>query len=105
MRENAYQAHLIKRLKRQFRGCIVMKLDSSYLQGIPDLIILFDDRWAVLEVKRSANADIQPNQAYYVRLMDEMSFAAFVCPENEQEVFDALQLALQPRSRRRSRLS
>lgn len=104
MRENAYQAHLIKMIKRVILpGSIVMKLDSGYLQGIPDLIILFNDRWAVLEIKRSMNAPIQPNQEYYVTLMDEMSFAAFICPENEQEVLDALQSALKPS--RRPRLS
>lgn len=104
MRENAYQAHLIKTIKRQvLPGCIVMKLDSGYLQGIPDLIILFNDRWAVLEVKRSNKEPVQPNQEYYVTLMDEMSFAAFICPENEQDVLDALQQALKPR--RRSQLS
>lgn len=95
MRENEYQAHLIKRLKRDFPGCTVLKNDSGYLQGIPDLTILFEDKWALLEVKVSDNASEQPNQRWYVNLLDTMSFAAFIFPENEEEVIHDLQRAFQ----------
>ena len=54
--ERDFQAKLIKELKMIFKGCIIMKNDSSYIQGIPDLIILFEDKWAALEVKKSATA-------------------------------------------------
>lgn len=91
MKENEYQSRLIKRLKRQFPGCIVLKNDSSYIQGIPDLLVLFGDRWAALEVKRSRNASRRPNQQYYVEKMDSMSYATFIFPENEEEVFDDLE--------------
>ena len=80
--ERDFQAKLIKELKMIFKGCIIMKNDSSYIQGIPDLIILFEDKWAALEVKKSATASHRPNQEYYVNLMDKMSFAAFIYPEN-----------------------
>jgi hypothetical protein len=103
MRENAYQQHLIKKLNMMFPGCVVMKNDSSYRQGFPDLTIFFEDRWAVLEIKASRSAMIQPNQFYYVDRLDKMSFAAFIYPENEEEVLDALQLAFQ--SGRATRLS
>ena len=92
MLENKFQAKLIKELKDTFQDCIVMKNDSSYIQGIPDLIILYRDRWAALEVKKSARANRQPNQEYYVELMDQMSFARFICPENKDEVLDELYL-------------
>lgn len=92
MLENKFQAKLIKELKETFQDCIVMKNDSSYIQGIPDLIILYRDRWAALEVKKSARANRQPNQEYYVELMDQMSFARFICPENKDEVLDELYL-------------
>lgn len=95
-RENAFQAHLIKRLKNEFPGCIVLKNDANYIQGIPDLIVLHNGTWAALEVKRSSDAPYQPNQEYYVNRMNDMSYAAFVFPENEEEIFYDLQQTLQP---------
>lgn len=92
--ERDFQAKLIKELKMIFKGCIVMKNDSSYIQGIPDLIILFEDKWAALEVKKSATASHRPNQEYYVDLMDKMSFAAFIYPENKEEILYELQQTL-----------
>lgn len=92
--ENLYQARLIKELRFRFPGCVVLKNDSGYLQGIPDLVIFHGDRWAMLEVKASETAPHQPNQDYYVRKLDEMSFAAFIYPENEEEILDGLQQAL-----------
>lgn len=91
MLESSYQQHLIRELKTLFPGCIVLKNDSTYLQGFPDLTIFFRDRWAVLEVKASEKVKVQPNQVYYVELLDAMSFAAFIYPENEEEVLYALQ--------------
>ena len=93
--ERVFQSNLIKELKEMFRGCIVMKLDSSYIQGIPDLLILYKDKWATLECKKHACAKKQPNQEYYVDLMDRMSFSRFICPENKEEVLYALQQAFQ----------
>ena len=92
--ERDFQAKLIKEIKQIFKGCIVMKNDSSYIQGIPDLLILYRDKWAALEVKKSATASHRPNQEYYVELMDEMSYASFVYPENKEEVLYELQQTL-----------
>lgn len=89
--ERDFQSHLIKRLKLMFEGCIVMKTDPTYIQGLPDLLILYDDTWAALEIKRSKKAHKQPNQEYYVNLMDDMSFSRFIYPENEEEVLYELQ--------------
>lgn len=97
MLERDYQRQLITELKHRFSGCIVIKNDSSYLQGFPDLLILWHDLWAALEVKRSEDAPEQMNQEYYIQLLNNMSFAAFIYPENEEEVLDALQRAFQPR--------
>ena len=72
-----------------------MKNDSSYIQGIPDLLVLHNDRWAALECKKNSKASKRPNQEYYVNKMDDMSFARFVCPENREEVLNDLQSALQ----------
>lgn len=92
--ERDFQRNLIKELKDIFVGCIIMKNDSSYIQGIPDLLILYKDRWAALEVKKSATASHRPNQEYYVDKMDEMSYASFIYPENKEVVLDELQQAL-----------
>lgn len=89
--ERDFQAQLIKELKQRFDGCMVMKLDPDYIQGIPDLLILFKNKWATLECKKSAKASKRPNQEYYVDLMNEMSFSAFIFPENKEEVLDELQ--------------
>lgn len=101
MRESVYQTYLIKRIKNILPGCIILKNDTDYLQGIPDLLILFRRRWAALEVKASARSPEQPNQSWYIEAMDDMSFAAFIYPENEEEVLDDLQQALRPRRRTR----
>ena len=90
MKENKFQANLKKELKKMFPGCIVTKMDSGDIQGIPDLLILFGKKWASLECKQNANANKQPNQEYYVGLMNEMSFSRFICPENKEEVLDEL---------------
>ena len=91
--ERDFQSKLIKRLKDEFEGCVVLKNDSSYIQGIPDLLVLFDDKWAMLECKRSSSASHRPNQEYYVDLLDKMSFSRFICPENEEEVLHELEQA------------
>lgn len=103
MTENQYQAKLIKKLKKMFPGCFILKNDSGSRQGILDLTILYGEDWASLEVKASANSNAQPNQEYYVRQLNDMSFAAFIYPENEAEVLGALQEAFE--STRRSRVS
>lgn len=93
MAESKFQADLVKKLNRLFPRCVILKNDSGYRQGVPDLIILHRDRWAMLECKRSRNAAQQPNQDYYVEQLGEMSFAAFIYPENEDEVLHDLQRA------------
>ncbi len=94
MNENKFQANLIREIQTRFPGCIVMKNDSSYIQGIPDLLILYKDRWASLEVKKDEKASHRPNQDYYVQKMNEMSFSKFVYPENRKEIMYELEQAL-----------
>lgn len=97
MLESVYQARLIKKLRELFPGCVILKNDSGYMQGVPDLTILYRKKWALLEVKTHAGAAQQPNQEWYVERLNELSFAAFIYPENEEEVIRELQQALQPR--------
>jgi hypothetical protein len=91
MNETQYQGKLIKKLRNLFPGCVILKNDPTWIQGIPDILILFLNTWAMLEVKMNDDSSIQPNQEYYIDLLDEMSFASFIRPENEEEVLYALQ--------------
>jgi len=93
MLENKFQANLIKELKREFPGCMVLKNDPTYIQGVPDLLILYKDKWASFEVKKSSTAKHRPNQDYYVNKMNEMSYSAFIYPENKDEILDNLRKA------------
>ena len=90
MLENRFKTKLINELEREFPGCIVLHMDPNEYQGIPDLLILYKNKWAALEGKKNARASVRPNQAYYVDLMDRMSFAAFIYPENKDIVLDEL---------------
>lgn len=90
MKESAFQANLIRRIKSTFPGCIVLKNDANYIQGFPDLLILYRDKWAALECKASTSSPHQPNQFYYIQTLAEMSYAAFVYPVNEENVMDDL---------------
>ena len=104
MRENDYQARLIEKIYDMFgRECLVLKNDSGYLQGVPDLIVLSGPKWGVLEVKASGKAPYQPNQEYYLELLGDWSFSATIYPENERAVLRDLRTALQ--SRRPTRIS
>jgi hypothetical protein len=103
MLENRFKTKLIKELKKMFPGCMVIHTDPNEIQGLPDLIVLYKDTWAALEGKKSEDATCQPNQPYYVDLMNDMSFAAFIFPENKEEVLHELQQAFKPR--RATRLS
>lgn len=88
--ESGFQDRLKAELKELFPGCMIFKMDQ--IQGIPDILILYRDMWASLECKKNARAARQPNQEYYVELMDEMSFSRFIYPENKDEVLDELYL-------------
>lgn len=94
MLERDFQSNLIKELRVMFPGCIIMKNDANYIQGIPDLLILYKDKWASLECKKNKKASRQPNQEYYVKMMNDMSYSSFIYPENKKEVLDELQQAL-----------
>lgn len=99
MTEGEFQKKLIDEIQDLLPGCYVLKNDPDYIQGIPDLLILYNDKWAALEVKRSANASIRPNQEYYVKEFGKMSYASFVFPENKEEVLNELQQALGARGK------
>ena len=95
MRESDFQRNLVRKIKNTFKGSLVFKGPSNQYQGIPDLIILYKNKWAALECKQTLKSKKQNNQPYYVKLMNEMSFARVIAPENEKEVMDDLQRAFE----------
>lgn len=86
--ESKFQKELMDKIRTRYPGCVILKNDSSYIQGFPDWTILYKDKWAVLEAKRSKSAAKQPNQEYYVDKLNNMSFSRFVYPENSEEVLE-----------------
>jgi hypothetical protein len=98
--ESKYQKEFIDKLKARYPGSIALKNDSSYIQGFPDWTILYKDKWAVLEMKKDRGASKQPNQEYYVDKLNKMSFSRFVFPENEDEVFQDLDILFKRRGKR-----
>lgn len=90
MLERDFQGNLIKEIKTRLPGALVLKNDANYKQGIPDLLILYKQRWGALECKNRKNANRQPNQEYYVKHMDTMSFARFIYPENKEEILNEM---------------
>lgn len=91
--ESKFQKELMDEIRSLYPGCVIIKNDSSYIQGFPDWTILYEDKWAVLEAKREEKAAKQPNQEYYVDRLNDMSFSRFVYPENKEEVLNELHKA------------
>lgn len=96
MAERKFQAQVIKKLKEMFPESIILKNDPTYLQGIPDLLILNDNKWGMIEVKDSKDEPYRPNQPYYLAKCKKMSFSATIYPENMKECLNDIQQALQP---------
>lgn len=92
--ESQYRTALTKRIQKRWPDCVILPVDPLRQQGILDIIILFRRTWAMLEIKRASNSSRRPNQPYFVDRFNQMSYAAFICPENEEEVLDELQTTL-----------
>ena len=90
-KENKFQADLVKEIKKRFPGAIVLKNDANYLQGIPDLTILWNRCWAMLECKKSGNEKHQANQDFYIQMADNLGFGRFIYPENKEAVLDEME--------------
>lgn len=91
--ESGFQDKLRAELKELFPGCLIFKMEQ--IQGIPDLLVLYRDKWAALECKRGTRSKKQPNQDYYVDLMNKMSFARFINKDNKEEVLRDLRQAFE----------
>lgn len=94
-KERDFQGSLIKEIQERLPNSIIMKNDANYKQGIPDLVVYNGSHWGMLECKKSAHESFQPNQKYYLDILDGMSFARAIYPENKEEVLDDLQRSLE----------
>lgn len=95
MLENKFKTNLIKEIEKRFPGSYVFHLDPTERQGVPDLLILYKNKWAALEGKKNKNAYHRPNQDYYVKTMNEMSYASFIYPENKEDILNEIQQAFE----------
>lgn len=100
MNETTFKKELMNEIEHRFPGCIILKNDPSHIRGIPDLSILFKNKWAALETKRSKNASLQPLQDHYVDLLNKMSFARFISPDNKEEVLNELERSFKANTKR-----
>lgn len=57
----------------------------------PDLYILYGNKWAAIETKKTKDASKRPNQEYHVNRLNNNSFARFCNPSNKKEVLDDLE--------------
>lgn len=89
--EKNFQGKLIRELKERYPGAVVLKTDPNYIQGFPDVLMLWQKHWAALECKRKEHAHVQPNQEFYVDYLNQMSFASFITPEMKDEVLNAME--------------
>lgn len=97
--ESEFQRQLKAELEARYPGCYILKNDPTFITGIPDLTILYGEKWATLEVKRSKKEAIasmenkqgkHPLQARRVNDLNAMSFSAYIYPENREEVLNEL---------------
>lgn len=92
MLESQFQQSLIERLEKTFPGSIVMKNDPGYIQGIPDLTMLYKNKYFAFECKRSSTEKKRPNQQWYVDHINEMGGNAyFIHPDNVEEIIHDIQ--------------
>lgn len=96
-RESKFQSDLIAEIKELYPESIVLKTNPNYIQGFPDLIVLYFDTWAALECKRKVGAHYQANQPYWIERLGRMSYAASIYPENKEDILGELQQAFGPR--------
>lgn len=89
--ESEFQSKLVKELQELIPECLVLVKPGFYVQGFPDLMVLYKTQWVALECKRKTptrDDDYEPNQEWWIRELDEMGYAAMICPENRKEIID-----------------
>lgn len=92
--ESKFQADLKKEIELRLDGSMVLVKPGMYVQGFPDLLILYKNQWAALECKKSMHERYEPNQEWYLETLDRMGIAYMICPENREEILDEICQAL-----------
>lgn len=88
--ESTIQAKVIDKIKQMLPGSIVLKNDANYIQGIPDLSVYWENKWAYLEVKANKDSPHRPNQDYYIDKANNMSFGSFISGDDYKTVLRKL---------------
>jgi len=88
--ESVVQKRVIREINAMYPNAFVIKTDPTYINSFPDLLVLEGTNWASLETKREPNSPRQPNQDYYIRMLNHMSFASFIDATNYKEVLHAM---------------
>lgn len=85
---NRIEKNLQTQIKKfcEERGAVVLKTSPGVLNptGIPDLIIIFKEKWSMIEVKASLTAKKQPLQPIQLARFKDMNpdLVFVACPEN-----------------------
>lgn len=91
-KESQFKGELYNEIRERFPGSEVVPNDANYIQGFPDGTVLFPNgRYFLLEGKKTEKSSRRPNQEYYVEESPLSPNAAFVSPENKEEVLAELE--------------
>lgn len=83
MSESKLQKDIIDWLKANGAYVIKTRVLPGVPSGCPDIIALYNDRWLVIEVKRSVSAPFRPGQQLTLqRLGNGNKFVYVAYPEN-----------------------
>lgn len=90
-KESDFQKEVAGWLRKQ--GCRVIKQDPAIgkQKGIPDLLLLKEGWWGMLEIKAAKNSSHQPGQDDWVAWADDNSYGKFVYPGNWEQIKEELE--------------
>ena len=91
MSEATFRTKWLNKFKKLSPDIFIEFADPKRKNGIPDVIIFYKKKYARLETKRSKNASKRLHQQYYIDYFNSQGiYAAFLTPENQEEVYNAL---------------
>lgn len=91
MRESEFRTKFLHDFKKLSPDIIIEFANANRRNGIPDVIIFYKKKHARLETKKSKDASKRQLQEYYIEYFNKQGiYAAFLMPENKEEVFNEL---------------